>query len=226
MCNWLLLYYFLSYRSKSYSFVWEWVLSLMFLVLSTMEVKGFSFFEWCSVCGGGVIFCRVPFLAHRLSLFFLPVFLFPSQAADVKFLPGAVLWKIVFLVAVYLRPQKAYFYQCLSYFFLFFFAFFILRFQFFYLLPLFLPLRSFLNSYQLLLNYILLYTQNTFVHLLFCSFTAQKYPMVHLLQKGDNSFNQELLKNMVKSIKMNDVYGPMSQILDTLNKCPHFKRQR
>ncbi|XP_023510886.1 C-myc promoter-binding protein isoform X5 [Equus przewalskii] len=57
-------------------------------------------------------------------------------------------------------------------------------------------------------------------------FETQKYPMVHLLQKGDNSFNQELLKNMVKSIKMNDVYGPMSQILETLNKCPHFKRQR
>lgn len=55
---------------------------------------------------------------------------------------------------------------------------------------------------------------------------TQKYPMVHLLQKGDNSFNQELLKNIVKSIKMNDVYGPMSQILETLNKCPHFKRQR
>ncbi|XP_060240876.1 C-myc promoter-binding protein isoform X2 [Meriones unguiculatus] len=55
---------------------------------------------------------------------------------------------------------------------------------------------------------------------------TQKYPMVHLLQKGDNSFNQELLKSMVKSIKMNDVYGPMSQILETLNKCPHFKRQR
>ncbi|XP_045437389.1 C-myc promoter-binding protein isoform X7 [Pipistrellus kuhlii] len=57
-------------------------------------------------------------------------------------------------------------------------------------------------------------------------FETQKYPMVHLLQKGDNSFSQELLKNMVKSIKMNDVYGPMSQILETLNKCPHFKRQR
>lgn len=57
-------------------------------------------------------------------------------------------------------------------------------------------------------------------------FETQKYPMVHLLQKGDNSFNQELLKNIVKSIKMNDVYGPMSQILETLNKCPHFKRQR
>ncbi|KAL2790694.1 C-myc promoter-binding protein isoform 2 [Daubentonia madagascariensis] len=55
---------------------------------------------------------------------------------------------------------------------------------------------------------------------------TQKYPMVHLLQKSDNSFNQELLKSMVKSIKMNDVYGPMSQILETLNKCPHFKRQR
>uniref|UniRef100_G3UNF2 DENN domain containing 4A n=1 Tax=Loxodonta africana TaxID=9785 RepID=G3UNF2_LOXAF len=57
-------------------------------------------------------------------------------------------------------------------------------------------------------------------------FETQKYPMVHLLQKGDNSFSQELLKSMVKSIKMNDVYGPMSQILETLNKCPHFKRQR
>ncbi|XP_058150347.1 C-myc promoter-binding protein isoform X5 [Dasypus novemcinctus] len=57
-------------------------------------------------------------------------------------------------------------------------------------------------------------------------FETQKYPMVHLLQKGDHSFNQELLKSMVKSIKMNDVYGPMSQILETLNKCPHFKRQR
>ncbi|XP_013000913.1 C-myc promoter-binding protein isoform X6 [Cavia porcellus] len=57
-------------------------------------------------------------------------------------------------------------------------------------------------------------------------FETQKYPMVHLLQKTDNSFNQELLKSMVKSIKMNDVYGPMSQILETLSKCPHFKRQR
>ncbi|XP_045141785.1 C-myc promoter-binding protein isoform X2 [Echinops telfairi] len=59
-------------------------------------------------------------------------------------------------------------------------------------------------------------------------FETQKYPVVHLLQKGNqgNSFNQELLKSMVKSIKRNDVYGPMSQILETLKKCPHFKRQR
>ncbi|XP_020661333.3 C-myc promoter-binding protein isoform X1 [Pogona vitticeps] len=57
-------------------------------------------------------------------------------------------------------------------------------------------------------------------------FETQKYPMARLLQKDDNSFNQELLRSMVKSIKMNDVYGPMSQILETLNKCPQIKRQR
>uniref|UniRef100_A0A672U8Q3 DENN domain containing 4A n=1 Tax=Strigops habroptila TaxID=2489341 RepID=A0A672U8Q3_STRHB len=57
-------------------------------------------------------------------------------------------------------------------------------------------------------------------------FETQKYPMVHLLQKDDDSFNQELLRSMVKSIKMNDVYGPMSQILERLNKWPHMKRQR
>ncbi|NWS92358.1 MYCPP protein, partial [Toxostoma redivivum] len=55
---------------------------------------------------------------------------------------------------------------------------------------------------------------------------TQKYPMVQLLQKDDDSFNQELLRSMVKSIKMNDVYGPMSQILERLNKWPHIKRQR
>ncbi|NXT82664.1 MYCPP protein, partial [Zapornia atra] len=55
---------------------------------------------------------------------------------------------------------------------------------------------------------------------------TQKYPMVHLLQKDDDSFSQELLRSMVKSIKMNDVYGPMSQILERLNKWPHIKRQR
>ncbi|KAM7152328.1 C-myc promoter-binding protein isoform 1-T3 [Macrochelys suwanniensis] len=56
--------------------------------------------------------------------------------------------------------------------------------------------------------------------------TAQKYPVVHLLQKDDDSFNRELLRSMVKSIKMNDVYGPMSQILERLNKWPQIKRQR
>ncbi|KAJ6662861.1 hypothetical protein lerEdw1_011065 [Lerista edwardsae] len=55
---------------------------------------------------------------------------------------------------------------------------------------------------------------------------TQKYPMVRILQKDDTSFNQELLRSMVKSIKMNDVYGPMSQILERLNKCPQIKRQR
>ncbi|KAJ7311123.1 hypothetical protein JRQ81_006725, partial [Phrynocephalus forsythii] len=57
-------------------------------------------------------------------------------------------------------------------------------------------------------------------------FETQKYSVARLLQKDDSSFNQELLRSMVKSIKMNDVYGPMSQILETLNKCPQIKRQR
>ncbi|XP_074862509.1 C-myc promoter-binding protein isoform X2 [Carettochelys insculpta] len=55
---------------------------------------------------------------------------------------------------------------------------------------------------------------------------TQKYPVVHLLQKDDDSFNQDHLRSMVKSIKMNDVYGPMSQILERLNKWPQIKRQR
>ncbi|XP_013920663.1 PREDICTED: C-myc promoter-binding protein [Thamnophis sirtalis] len=55
---------------------------------------------------------------------------------------------------------------------------------------------------------------------------TQKYPVVHLLQKDDSFFNQELLRSMVKSIKTNDVYGPMSQILERLNKGPQIKRQR
>uniref|UniRef100_A0A8C8B703 DENN domain containing 4A n=1 Tax=Otus sunia TaxID=257818 RepID=A0A8C8B703_9STRI len=41
-----------------------------------------------------------------------------------------------------------------------------------------------------------------------------------------SGFLVELLRSMVKSIKMNDVYGPMSQILERLNKWPHIKRQR
>ncbi|XP_060115890.1 C-myc promoter-binding protein isoform X2 [Heteronotia binoei] len=55
---------------------------------------------------------------------------------------------------------------------------------------------------------------------------TQNFPMVHLLQSEDSSFSHELLRSMVKSIKMNDVYGPMSQILDRLDKCPQIKRQR
>uniref|UniRef100_A0A8C5SRK7 UDENN domain-containing protein n=1 Tax=Laticauda laticaudata TaxID=8630 RepID=A0A8C5SRK7_LATLA len=55
---------------------------------------------------------------------------------------------------------------------------------------------------------------------------TQKYPVVRLLQKDDTFFNQELLRSMVKSIKTNDVYGPMSQILERLNKGPQIKRQR
>lgn len=154
--------------------------------------------------------------------------LFPSQAADVELPPGAVLRKTVFLIFVFeatksLRP--IFIIICL-FFFLFFFLYSQISIPLFIALSLFLVLCNFCDSYHLLLNYIILSLENIFLHLFFCFFTAQKYPMVHLLQKGDSSFNQELLKNMVKSIKMNDVYGPMSQILETLNKCPHFKRQR
>ncbi|XP_053128522.1 C-myc promoter-binding protein isoform X2 [Hemicordylus capensis] len=55
---------------------------------------------------------------------------------------------------------------------------------------------------------------------------TQNFPVVRLLQKDDGSFNQELLRSMVESIKTNDVYGPMSQILARRNKCPRIKRQR
>lgn len=191
----------------------------------------FNFFELCLVRARGVMFCRVPFQHIACTYFFFYLFfhLSPSQAADLEFLPGAVFKKTVFLVIVHLRPQKAFkliFNHYLSHFFLFFLSSFLDFNSFVYCPLLIFMLCSFFKSCQLLLNQILLSTQNIFLHLIFCSFTAQKYPMVHLLQKGDNSFNQELLKNMVKSIKMNDVYGPMSQILETLNKCPHFKRQR
>lgn len=144
--------------------------------------------------------------------------------ADIELPPGAKLRKKVFLSFVFEAKKKllACFYHYLSFLF---FSFF-LHFKISIALNLCLVLCNFFASYQLLLNYILLSIKNIFLQLLFGSFTAQKYPMVHLLQKGDNSFSQELLKNMVKSIKMNDVYGPMSQILETLNKCPHFKRQR
>ena len=40
--------------------------------------------------------------------------------------------------------------------------------------------------------------------------------MAPLLQKSDSLINQELLKTMVKNINMK-IYGPMSQILETLN---------
>uniref|UniRef100_A0A8D2NSG3 UDENN domain-containing protein n=1 Tax=Zosterops lateralis melanops TaxID=1220523 RepID=A0A8D2NSG3_ZOSLA len=53
---------------------------------------------------------------------------------------------------------------------------------------------------------------------------------LYILWNAQSKFSflwiSELLRSMVKSIKMNDVYGPMSQILERLNKWPHIKRQR
>ncbi|XP_005990168.1 C-myc promoter-binding protein isoform X3 [Latimeria chalumnae] len=55
---------------------------------------------------------------------------------------------------------------------------------------------------------------------------TQKSPMVHLRQENDGAFNREFLQNMVKSIQMNDVYKPMSHILEIMSKRPSLKRQR
>ncbi|XP_029430957.1 C-myc promoter-binding protein isoform X2 [Rhinatrema bivittatum] len=55
---------------------------------------------------------------------------------------------------------------------------------------------------------------------------TQNVPLVHFRQREDETFNQELLMSMVRSIKMNDVYGPMTQILETQSKLPTCKRQR
>ncbi|XP_033904588.3 C-myc promoter-binding protein-like isoform X9 [Acipenser ruthenus] len=53
-----------------------------------------------------------------------------------------------------------------------------------------------------------------------------KYPMVDSVQKGEEPFNEEFLQSVVKSIQMNDVYRPMSQILEILGKQLGMKRQR
>uniref|UniRef100_G1SU64 DENN domain containing 4A n=1 Tax=Oryctolagus cuniculus TaxID=9986 RepID=G1SU64_RABIT len=51
---------------------------------------------------------------------------------------------------------------------------------------------------------------------------------LYILWNAHSKYRQGMVTSslIVKSIKMNDVYGPMSQILETLSKCPHFKRQR
>ncbi|MBN3282941.1 MYCPP protein, partial [Polyodon spathula] len=53
-----------------------------------------------------------------------------------------------------------------------------------------------------------------------------KYPMVDAVQKGEEPFSEEFLQSVVKSIQMNDVYRPMSQILEILGKQLGMKRQR
>ncbi|KAM4675193.1 C-myc promoter-binding protein [Discoglossus pictus] len=55
---------------------------------------------------------------------------------------------------------------------------------------------------------------------------TQEPPLAFTRQKEDETLNHEFLKGLVKSIKMNNVYGPMSQILETLQQDSECKRQR
>uniref|UniRef100_UPI00398EF6E5 C-myc promoter-binding protein isoform X5 n=1 Tax=Pristiophorus japonicus TaxID=55135 RepID=UPI00398EF6E5 len=57
-------------------------------------------------------------------------------------------------------------------------------------------------------------------------FETKKYPLVHTLRDEDHLFNKDFLDSIVKSIQMNDLYKPMSKILEVLSTQPHFKRQR
>ncbi|XP_067827358.1 C-myc promoter-binding protein isoform X3 [Heptranchias perlo] len=57
-------------------------------------------------------------------------------------------------------------------------------------------------------------------------FETKKHPLVHSLRDEGQLFNKDFLDSVVKSIQMNDIYKPMSQILEVLSTQPNFKRQR
>ncbi|XP_075431471.1 C-myc promoter-binding protein isoform X3 [Ascaphus truei] len=45
-------------------------------------------------------------------------------------------------------------------------------------------------------------------------------------QVKEESFDQEFLRGLVRSIRMNNVYGPISQVLETMQQFPEHTRQR
>lgn len=55
---------------------------------------------------------------------------------------------------------------------------------------------------------------------------TKKHPLVHTLQNERELFNKNFLDSVVKNIQMNDIYRPMSQILDVPITQPNVKRQR
>ncbi|GCB67122.1 hypothetical protein scyTo_0012103, partial [Scyliorhinus torazame] len=55
---------------------------------------------------------------------------------------------------------------------------------------------------------------------------AKKHPLVQTLRDEACLFNKDFLDTVVKSIQMNDICKPISQILEVLSRQPHFKRQR
>ncbi|XP_078283564.1 C-myc promoter-binding protein isoform X8 [Rhinoraja longicauda] len=57
-------------------------------------------------------------------------------------------------------------------------------------------------------------------------FETEKHSLVHNLRDEGHLFNKDFLDSIVKSIQMNDIYKPMSKLLDVLSRQPNLKRQR
>ncbi|XP_072888841.1 C-myc promoter-binding protein isoform X3 [Hemitrygon akajei] len=57
-------------------------------------------------------------------------------------------------------------------------------------------------------------------------FETKKHPLVHTVRDKSHVFNKDFLDGIVKSIQMNNIYKPMSKILDVLSTQPNLKRQR
>ncbi|XP_072421482.1 C-myc promoter-binding protein isoform X7 [Chiloscyllium punctatum] len=57
-------------------------------------------------------------------------------------------------------------------------------------------------------------------------FETKKHPLVQTMRDGGCFFNKDFLDSIVKSIQINDIYKPISKILEVLSMQPHFKRQR
>ncbi|XP_072421485.1 C-myc promoter-binding protein isoform X10 [Chiloscyllium punctatum] len=55
---------------------------------------------------------------------------------------------------------------------------------------------------------------------------TKKHPLVQTMRDGGCFFNKDFLDSIVKSIQINDIYKPISKILEVLSMQPHFKRQR
>ncbi|KAG8575011.1 hypothetical protein GDO81_009411 [Engystomops pustulosus] len=55
---------------------------------------------------------------------------------------------------------------------------------------------------------------------------TQEHPLALSQHKQEETFNQEFLQGLVRSIKCNNVYGPMSRILEALQDSPKNSRQR
>ncbi|XP_032906421.1 C-myc promoter-binding protein isoform X6 [Amblyraja radiata] len=57
-------------------------------------------------------------------------------------------------------------------------------------------------------------------------FQTEKHSLVHTLRDEGHLFNKDFLDSIVRSIQMNDIYKPMSKLLEVLSIQTNFKRQR